>query len=283
MKRIVLSFSLAAIFIAGFVLFCSSAQGVDKADAELSVITKDIPAAWWDGGWNKLDELQNFIAKYPDKPLLSAQAQYYVGCYYYSIKDYSSAIRGYEAVMTNYPAAEVFCVKAQYEIAQIYLNCLHEPDTAIREYEKILSNYSDMNLRPIAQLMIGKAYADLEDYAKAEEAYKKVVEDYPKAARQRFEAYMGLGDSLMSQASNTTDKAKISSAISYYKKAYQICPLEETNLLQYAISKIYEALKYLDNSVVRANKFIKYQKYGPEGQDGISGTADDLTDPLAGF
>ena len=56
----------------------------NSPEAELAGITQDIPGNWWDGGWDKLQDLQAFISKYHGKPALCAHAQYYVGCYYYS-------------------------------------------------------------------------------------------------------------------------------------------------------------------------------------------------------
>ncbi len=41
-------------------------------------------------------------------------------------------------------------------------------------------------------------------------------------------------------------------------------------------------LKAIDGDLVRANAYLLYQKHGPAGPDGKSGTTDDLKDPLAG-
>ncbi len=282
MKKISLIVGLICLLLTSAHTFCY-AQTAGTAEAELKAILDAIPNWWWDGGWDKLNELKDFISKHPDKPALCAQAQYYIGCYYYSIRNNDAAIRAYDTVISAYPSADAWRAKAQYEIAQIYLNCLHQPEAAIREYEKVLSNYQDMNLKPVAQLMIGKAYLELENYPEAEASFKKVITDYPQAKKQHSEVYLGLGDLSIQVGSSTSDKSKVSQAISYYKKAYLTCPQDEPGLLDYIIGKLYEAFKALDNSVARANTFVKYQKYGPQGEDGISGTKDDLTDPLTEF
>ena len=47
-----------------------------------------------------------------------------------------------------------------------------------------------------------------------------------------------------------------------------------------AVDLLSMALKGLDGSVARVNKFLEYQKQGAAGPDGKPGTPDDLTDPL---
>jgi len=47
-----------------------------------------------------------------------------------------------------------------------------------------------------------------------------------------------------------------------------------------AIYDVATAIKATDGHVLRANRYLIFQKYGPAGQDGKQGTADDLEDPL---
>lgn len=50
-----------------------------------------------------------------------------------------------------------------------------------------------------------------------------------------------------------------------------------------AVYAVATALKAQDGHALRANAYVAYQKYGAAGRDGVEGTADDLTDPLAGL
>ncbi len=271
----------AVILISIALLLIPRSSFCDATEDNLKSITDAIPQNWWDGGWDKRQELESFISNNPGSDALCARAQYYIGCYYYSIADYDSAIRAYDTIISAYQSQAAECARAQYEIAQIYLNCKHDPRVAGTEYNKAIS-YNDTQISPMSEIGIGRCYMALEDYQQAEAAFRRVLSGYPKALRQNYDAYMELGNLLMQQA-NVTDKAKIREALSNYKRAYQICPLEEPLRLQYTVSMIHKALKDLDGSTARANRFIKYQKYGPPGDDGSTGTADDLTDPLAEF
>jgi TolA-binding protein len=274
MKQPILIVISTAILI--FNIITSGFSEETTAQAQLSGITKDIPANWWDGGWDKLKELQDFISNNPGNTDLCAKAQYYIGCYYCSTQQYQKAIEEYRALLKLYPLVAPECSKAQYEIGQITFNSLNKPKEAITEYRKVISDYPDSWLSPAAQLTIGRAYIKLQDKAQAKVELQKVMDNYPLAKWQRTEAYVELGDISMSEGVNKE-------ALSYYKKAYLAWPPADSSGMVRIMDKIYEAFRGLDNSVARANQFIKYQKYGPAGADGVSGTPDDLTDPLAKF
>ncbi len=247
-----------------------------SADAQFSGIVKDIPNFWWDGGWDKLQDLQDFVINNPGEPLLCAKAQYYIGCYYYSKQKYQKAIDEYEKVPKLYPSITAECSRARFEIAQIKLNCLNDPDAAISEYRKIVSDYPNDYNAPVAQLMIGRAYIKIKNPAQAKIEFQKLIDSYPSANSQRAEGYAELGDAFMAEGSNKE-------ALSCFKKAFIACPASDPALMTHTMDKIYEGLRNLDGSVARANQFIKYQKYGPAGEDKKLGTPDDLTDPLAEF
>jgi len=64
------------------------------------------------------------------------------------------------------------------------------------------------------------------------------------------------------------------------RDAYARCGMDERALKQ-AILDVAGAIKAVDGHIVRANQYLLYQKHGPDGPDGIKGTQDDLSDPLA--
>ena len=269
-------FIIAAVAFIVFNIISPGFSDEATAQAQFSGITKDIPYSWWDGGWDKLKELQGFISSNPDSTAFCAKAQYYIGCYYYSTQQYQKAIEAYGTVLKAYPSIASECGDAQFEIAQITLNCLNRPKEAIIEYQKVISNYPNSWSAPIAQLAIARIYIKQQDKAHAKSELQKVIDNYPLAKKQRAEASMDLGDMSASEGANKE-------ALSYYKKAYLAWPPEDSSGIVQVMEKIYEGFRNLDNSVARANQFVKYQKYGPAGEDGVPGTSDDLTDPLAKF
>lgn len=281
MKRKLNAIFLYAAVTASLVLAMAAASFSETGspETELAGITKGIPGNWWQGGWDKLSELQGFISKYPDRHDLCAQAQYRIGNYYQSAGNFNAAIKAYRTVISTYPKIEKECAKAQYETGQVYFYCLSDYGAAVEEYQKVISDYSDGSLKAISQVMTGKAYKELNDPAKAEASFKKVISDYPKGDYDKCEVYMELGSFLIKQCDDSADsKQKISEAIAYYKKAYLLNP-NNTAVLE----GICDSLTKLDMSSARARQFVKYQKYGPAGEDSVLKTKDDLTNPLDEF
>jgi tetratricopeptide (TPR) repeat protein len=249
------------------------------AEEKFSEIASGIPNFWWDGGWDKLSDLKTFISENPEEAALCAKAQYYIGCYYYSKQQYQKAIDEYRMIIKNYPSVPAECAKAQFEIGQITLNCLNKPEEAISEYRKVISKYPNDGVAPMCQLAIGRAYIKIKDKAHAKEELQKLIDSYAGAAqpkKQQAEAYVELGDMYVSDN-------QYKEALSCFKKAFLGCPPADSDMMVLIMDKIYESFRGLDDSVVRANQFIKYQKYGPAGKDKKPATEDDLTDPLAEF
>jgi tetratricopeptide (TPR) repeat protein len=74
-----------------------------------------------------------------------------------------------------------------------------------------------------------------------------------------------------------TTPGRQTEAIQEARIFYRTCP---TAKLGEAAELIATVLKAADFNLGRANAFLRFQKYGAAGEDGQSGTADDLTDPL---
>lgn len=242
------------------------------AEQELQTLVQDIPEDWWEGGWDKQEELEAFITKYSAETELCAKAQYYIGGFYYSKKEYNKAIEAYKDVARWFPEAP-YAADAQFEIGQLYLNTMNDPAQAVEYYKKVISSSPTAHLTHVAQLMLGRAYKQMGDIKNATAAYNTLLTNYPLAKRQHVEALIDLGDIAL-------DNNNAREALLYYKQAFLGLPAGELDLLQKVLDRIYYGFKNLDLSIVRANQFMKFQKYGPNGEDGIPNTKDDLTNPL---
>jgi hypothetical protein len=73
---------------------------------------------------------------------------------------------------------------------------------------------------------------------------------------------------------------KPQAALRQFVRAYDAAPLEQRAMDQ-AIDDLVVALKACCGHTRAGEEFMDYQKHGPPGEDGRTGTADDLNDPLA--
>ncbi len=283
--RYLISTFVLFIFL-GLVVVTSYCE--EAAEDQLIGILQSIPDNWWEGGWDKLAQLQDLIAQNPSNPSLCAQAQYWIGCQYYATRDHEKALQEYRNLINTYPSAWLQCQMAQYEIGQIYLYRLNNLDQAILEYGKALKSYPKSYVTPMSQLGIARAYRKLGKFQVAIREYKVLLNDYPEFKKETIQANLDLGVLLIEEALSegtdaTTQRQKLTEAVSSFKRAFLACDLEDTELMKQSIDGIYRALRALDSNSIRANQFVKFQKYGPEGEDGIPRTQDDLQDPLKDF
>ncbi len=70
MKKLSFILVLTPLLLLNFTASCFP-EGT-SADAQFSNIAKDIPNVWWDGGWDKLKELQDFITNNRNETALCA-------------------------------------------------------------------------------------------------------------------------------------------------------------------------------------------------------------------
>lgn len=112
-------------------------------------------------------------------------------------------------------------------------------------------------------------------YEDARRAYERVLVDHPDAPDAWYDAQRRLADALARL--NRPDEAL---------GAARICldAAPDEGRVTDAVRLVAEILKAIDkDNVGRANAFINYQRFGPDGEDTKPGTADDLKDPLEGI
>jgi len=255
----------------------------------LDAVIEEIPDLWWEGGWDKTLELQQFIRENPADKQACARAQFWIACNHYANRDYERAIREYETVLRQYPEAWGECAKACFETGQIYLYRLYQYDNALESFRKVLSGYPECEVTAEAQRSLAYTYSLLKDNEKARQEYEKVWTLYPKFKLEVAKAYFENGELLFREAvdeaiSGQARQQKLKDALSSYKKAYLYCPADNAEVAEWIIDAIIRAFRFLDGNAERANAFIRYQRSVNAGDSGplsVGHTA--ITDPLAEF
>ncbi len=286
MKRFSL-FLLMISFISLGVFEASAA--IQSVASELEIIKSEIPQKWWEeGSWDKTKELEGFLSTYQAKDSTGAEARFWLGCNYRVLGDHDKALAEFKKLITEYPTCEVQVMKAQFETAQIYYWFKKDYDLASSKYQAILTQYPNTWEGKCSQEYIGHCYLAKGDDPKALDAFQKAY------SQGRITAGIALASVLLKQASlmpsssatekNFKDK-KFKELLSFYKRLYQSCPIEEEEgaALGLIIDGVTNAFAKWDGNIIRSTQFIRHQKYGPLGQDKTKGTADDLTDQLADF
>ncbi|MFH1777395.1 MAG: tetratricopeptide repeat protein [Candidatus Omnitrophota bacterium] len=287
MKKINLIITI--LFLSLVVFFSAKIITAQGTRIALDEIIEDIPEQWWDGGWNKIEELTNFIQQNQHKNQeVLAKAQYWIGCNYYAIREHKRAIAAFAAIMEKYPESWLACAKAQFEIGQVNLHRLYDYNNALSAYTKVLREYPECEVSAQAQRMIAYTYFQMKDYAKAKGEYEKVWQNYPNVKMEAAKAYWELGEMLFQQCfePGITDKEKnqkVKESLSAYKQAYLYCPSDEADVSEWTIDSIVRAFKYLDCNTTRADQFIQYQRYIKTGDNSAYSADAVIIDPLKDF
>ena len=91
------------------------------------------------------------------------------------ILEHRYAIKNADSLGTN-------VVKAQLELAEMYITELNQPDTALNIYSRILSEHPEDSLAPHAAYSMGWVYANLKgDLHAADSVFALVLERYPES------------------------------------------------------------------------------------------------------
>ncbi len=289
MKRI--NLITLVVFFCFVSLFAFKIINAQATRIVLDEIIEDIPEKWWEGGWDKKDELLSFIqAHSANNREALAKAQYWIGCYYYSQRDNEAAIAAFEELVEDYVDCWFACAKARFEIGQVYVHRIYDYDKAIINFRKVISCYPKCEVTPQAQRMIGYALWQMGKKEEALNEYSKVWNSYPQAKLEIAKAYWESGNlsfqqALSSKISKDKKKAELTQALSFYKQAYLYCPDEESELAEWIVDAIINSFKIIDGNRQRADDFIRYQRYVLTSDSSLlsEGQSMAIQDPLKNF
>lgn len=156
------------------------------------------PQALYNEGWayyelkqsdKMIDAFKRLAAKYPNSPY-AGDGLFTIGDYYYNSKDYLKAAEAYNELVAKFPNYhKVEEAKALvYDLSQINSYLEYEQamkffdarnyEKAIEELTKLLNKYPDASIAVGCQVNIAASYEMLEQYRKAAEWYKKIIDKY---------------------------------------------------------------------------------------------------------
>lgn len=121
-------------------------------------------------------EFDILLIKHPRSPCI---AKYYfnTGKFYIRQKKFEEAIKVYRKLLNEYPDSYL-APEAQWEIG--YYLPSKKSNIALIEFQKVVDKYPDSTQAPMALLVIGNIYAyHQNEKEKAKEAYQKVLTNYP--------------------------------------------------------------------------------------------------------
>ncbi|MFQ5706432.1 MAG: tol-pal system YbgF family protein [bacterium] len=92
---------------------------------------------------------------------------------------FENALETYQKLLKSYPDGK-HADEAQYKIAFLYYNNLHNFNRALEAHQRLVEKYPESNYVSQARFMIGYIYAnDLKDYDQARAAYEEFLKLYP--------------------------------------------------------------------------------------------------------
>ncbi len=174
-------------------------------------------------GLNFLDGAENallrFIDKSPDIPLL-ADAYFELGQIYSNpvnpSRDLGKAISSYKKLIEKYSLSP-HLVSAYFALGNVSWE-IGSYEQAIRYYHEVVTRAPDSYLAPLAQTNIGLCYRDMNDYEKAIEANRYLLEKFPQPKSVQ-ESIRKLIEHLESK---TKDKLQVSAWIANVDKETKI-------------------------------------------------------------
>ena len=134
-------------------------------------------------------EFKKLLKSYP-KALEAAESQYYLGLIEEALGNLYEAYLVYQKVIDKYPFSERIqeVIEREYKIAEAFMTgekrktlgvTLPVENPAIEIFNKVIENSTYGPLAPKAQYKLGLVLKSLMRYYEAEEAFNKVISNYP--------------------------------------------------------------------------------------------------------
>ena len=145
-----------------------------------------------------------------------AQEKYYLASKQFKNGEYESALKQFNDVISNYPDSEA-AIKAQSMLGETYLK-LNMPEKALLAYQKAVKSDSS---NCVAWMNLGDLYAQFGKDEESEDAYKKAIE----LSGEKEEIYLKLIPLFEKIGDKLSEAHKYNDALKYYS---QVLKLDKT-------------------------------------------------------
>ncbi|MDD3087231.1 MAG: outer membrane protein assembly factor BamD [Candidatus Omnitrophica bacterium] len=134
-------------------------------------------------------EFRKLLKEYP-KSFEASESQYYLGLIEEARENFYEAYQAYQRLIDKYPFSERIkeAIEREYNIADKFMSgykrkalgiTLPVENPAVEIYTKVVENSTYGPLAPKAQYRLGLVLKSLQRYYEAEEAFNKVISNYP--------------------------------------------------------------------------------------------------------
>jgi len=221
------------------------------------------------------EHYKKVLATYADMPQTVIAAKLALAGIESSKRNYEGAIKGIQAVLAEHAKdMSDSQINSSRTTMISYLRSAGNHADIIEICRKCLEEEGLSDSYKLGfETSMADAYAALGQHDKAIVILRELPFKYPSQTSRNRTTYDKLCDIYLSEG-------KYAEALAAAKVAFDLA--EDARYLEYGANDIAAALKGLDGNLVRANAFFRFQKYGPAGEDGKLGTADDIRNPVAG-
>lgn len=135
-----------------------------------------------------IKEFQAILEEYPDSDL-AEPAHYNIGQAYFLAGKYKKAFRAYEELLERFPGTRMTGLvhKKEFEAGTALMQ--EDPKDSVEIFERVIEHNPQGPLAPDSQVKIADAYFLAEDFVSAEEAYRGLLENYPRSEWAPYALY----------------------------------------------------------------------------------------------
>ncbi len=147
-------------------------------DSLIDEAKQSLSSAYYMAGQENPQLLKDFIEQFPSDPK-AALSQFNTAVHFYEEGNKEKALETFRKVIIDFPNTE-YAEDAQVNIIKIY-DEMKDYNNLISQANLFLEYFPESDRVPLALFYSGSGYFYLGNYAKAIEAFKKIINDYPES------------------------------------------------------------------------------------------------------